>query len=499
MKRITGLFLCLLIALSVVVFPTTASAATVVNKTFTQYKSYNLSFAKSESDEYSCKEANNDGNIKVDANNVGGTYWLTVKAVKVTKTKKPTITITDSKSGKEIKKFSIKVTAAKKIKVSNVKMNKGIWQDIRIKNPYDKENKISYNKKIIKFKKGGYSDEKGNWTYRVKGLKKGTTTVKVTLKGTSFVVNSFKITVGNYKASIKKAYKSSKLRYNKHICSKYLTTNGTINVGKAVKNLHSNSKITVKIKNTKIAKAYKVKKTETTPEAVKIYALKTGKTKANVYEKRGKTKKKIGTIKITVKQAKDAEVYEANRALDNDGIFYEFSVNVGDKINLKKLVTGKYINGPTGSKFKESEYKFSYTASPANVLSVDKSTGIFTILSSGSNKAGCTITFADGSKASCSGSFDIVNDSDDGSKSAVTGSWESIESPGTVYTFSEDGTGSLDMSGFAAKFTYVAKDNTVEITYDGNQSAQVYEYTVKDGVLSLKDKDTGTTIDYKKK
>lgn len=55
------------------------------------------------------------------------------------------------------------------------------------------------------------------------------------------------------------------------------------------------------------------------------------------------------------------------------------------------------------------------------------------------------------------------------------------------------------MSGFAAKFTYVAKDNTVEIIYDGNQSAQVYEYTVKDGVLSLKDKDTGTTIDYKKK
>ena len=86
-----------------------------------------------------------------------------------------------------------------------------------------------------------------------------------------------------------------------------------------------------------------------------------------------------------------------------------------------------------------------------------------------------------------------------GSKSAVIGSWDSKEAPGTVYTFSEDGTGVLDASGTEMKFTYVEKDNTLEITYEGAQSAQVYEYTVKDDVLSLNDKNSGSTIDYKKK
>ncbi len=411
MKRTVGIFLCLLIALSVVVFPTTASALSATEKTITQYNDINLTFDKPEADEYNCVVDNNkDGYIKVDANNEGDYYWLTVAGVKATKTTKPVITITDSKNGNEIKKFRITVNAVKKVKQSNVKINKGTWKYVNVKNPYTlKEQKLSYNKKIIKIKQGWYGDGYGNYRYEVKGLKKGTTTVKVKLKGTTTTIGSFKIKVGDFKASIKKSYKNSTLRYNKHIKSYYLENGGTVNVAEAINNFHANGKYTVKIKNKKIASTLKASKTTTTPKCVKIYALKTGKTKAYVYEKRGKAKKKkIGTINITVKKAKDAEVYGANRVLDNDGIFYEFFVKVGDNIDLKTIVTKRYLNTSI-SNFKDSEYKFTFKATPEDVMTVDEN-GVFTILKNDNNKAEYTITFADGSKVTGGGSFDIVDD-----------------------------------------------------------------------------------------
>ena len=152
MKRTLGIFLSLLIALSVVVFPTTASAVSVTEKSITQYNDINLSFNKAETDEYNCTVDNNqDGYIKVDANNEGDCYWLMVDGLKATKTTKPVITITDSKNGNEIKKFRITVNAVKKVKQSDVKINKGTWKYVTVKNPYTlKEQKLSYNKKIIK-------------------------------------------------------------------------------------------------------------------------------------------------------------------------------------------------------------------------------------------------------------------------------------------------------------------------------------------------------------
>lgn len=413
MKKLTALFLSIVMALSIASVPTAVSAVSVTKKTVMQYKELNLTFSKEKTDKYNCKVENNKkGYIKVDANNEGSFYWLMVKGSKATKSTKPLITVTDSTSGKEVKKFQITVTSAKKIKQSNVKINKGTWKYVYVKNPYDKEHKLSYNKKIVKFDMGYYGTG-SKYRYEVKGLKKGTTTVKVKLKGTSMVVGSFKIKVGDFKASLKKSYKKTTLKYNKHLKkSYYLEKGGSINVAEAIKNFHTNSKYTVKVKNTKLVKAIKVDKTRITPKCVEIYALKTGKTKADVFEKRGKSKKKkIGTININVKRAKDAEVYSANRVQDNDGIFYEFFVNVGDRINLKKIVTDNYLNWKwTGSHFKESEYKFSFKASPANVISVDPKTGIYTILAMGSNHVDYTITFADGSKAYGGGSFDIVDD-----------------------------------------------------------------------------------------
>lgn len=411
LKRTTGIILTLIISLSVVVFPATASAATAENKTVSRYMSINLTFNKKESDEYECKVENNEKKyIKVDANNEGGYYWLMVNGLKATKSEKPLITITDTRSGVEIKKFKITVNEVKKYKHANEKINKGVWKEIHIKNPYNKEHVFSYNKKIIKFEMGGFGYGNGNWSHHIKGLKKGTTTVKVKLEKTKIVIGEFKVTVGNYKATIKKAYKNNKLKYNEHIKKSYwLSDGGSINLGEAIKNFHANSKITVKIKNKSLLKTIKLKKEKYTPEAVELYATKKGKTTVDVFEKRGKAKKKkLGTISVKVTRATDAEVYGANREFDNDGIFYEFFVQVGDKVDLKTIVTKRYLNTNISS-FKDDEYKFTFKASPAEVITVDQN-GIYTILSNGNNDVYYTITFADGSKVSGGGSFDIVDD-----------------------------------------------------------------------------------------
>lgn len=84
------------------------------------------------------------------------------------------------------------------------------------------------------------------------------------------------------------------------------------------------------------------------------------------------------------------------------------------------------------------------------------------------------------------------------STSAIVGSWDSNEAPGTVYTFNEDGTGALSGDGYELTFTYTEKDGTVELTYEG-ASVQIYEYTIENDTLSLTDVEIGSAITYSKK
>lgn len=409
MKKLIGLLLTFAIVLGAAVIP--ASAVSAVSKTMLQYTSLNLSFEKAESDTYSCEVKDNKGYISVDSSNDSEYFWLNVMSKKATSKTLPTITIYKKNSDNtqtEYKKYKIKVTAAKTVKMANVKLNKKTTKIVTVKNPYDKEYKLSYNKKIVKISTYFYADNKA--MYAVKGLKKGATTVKAYLKGTKKKIGSFKITVGDFKASVRKVFKKSMLRYNSHIKSYYLIDGGTLNIGEVVKNFHANAKYTVKIKNTKILKTRKASKTTYTPEAVELYALKTGKTSVTIYEKRGSAKKKkIGTITVTVKKAKDSEVYSANRELDNDGIFYELFLKVGEKFDLKNEVVSRYINNKfTGSYFKPSEYKFTFSATPSNVITVDEN-GVYTCVSTGDglNTASYKITFKDGSTVESSGSFNL--------------------------------------------------------------------------------------------
>lgn len=411
LKKIFAAFLLLIVALTSLLTPASVSAATV-NKTIMQYTSQNLTFKKPESASYKCSVSGNEKNyIKIDANNEGKYYWLYINAKKVTPEKnKPSITIYEEANGKKttIKKFVITVSPAKTVKFSNVKINNKTAKTVTLKTPYDNEYKFKYNKKVASIKGSMFYGDKAE--YIIKGLKKGTTTVKVYLDGTNKKVGSFKITVGDYKAGIKKKYKSINLYYNPHIKSTYLK-NGSIDLSKAISNYHSNGKYTIKIDNKKIASSTKTKKTALTPEAVMLLSKKTGKTKITIYEKRGKAKKKkIGTINLVVKKAKDSAVYNSNLELDNDGIFYERFISPGESFNLKEEIVSRYINNSySGSKFKDSEYKITYSASPSDIVSVDKN-GIVKCLAldnKNKNRINYSVTFSDGSKVSGSGALDI--------------------------------------------------------------------------------------------
>lgn len=83
-------------------------------------------------------------------------------------------------------------------------------------------------------------------------------------------------------------------------------------------------------------------------------------------------------------------------------------------------------------------------------------------------------------------------------KSELTGSWDSQEAPGTVYTFNVDGTGQLSFDDIISKFTFTEKDGKITLTYEDVAAPQTFEYSVKDGVPSMTD-EYGATITYAKK
>lgn len=85
-----------------------------------------------------------------------------------------------------------------------------------------------------------------------------------------------------------------------------------------------------------------------------------------------------------------------------------------------------------------------------------------------------------------------------GSKSPVVGSWESDEAAGVIYTFNEDGTGTLAGEGYEVTLTYTLKDDTISFTYNGGSEVQTFNYKIENNALSIIDPE-GSTITYTKK
>lgn len=87
-----------------------------------------------------------------------------------------------------------------------------------------------------------------------------------------------------------------------------------------------------------------------------------------------------------------------------------------------------------------------------------------------------------------------------GDASALLGTWSANEAEGCAYTFNEDGKGVWDAGeGMLMNFTYADKGETVEITYEGASTTQIWEYTIDGANLTMKDTDTGSILTYTKK
>lgn len=346
-------------------------------------------------------------------------WELTVCGIKKTGKTKPTVTIYhNDKNGNEVidKKYSFTVKATKKLKLKDVAVNKGMSKRLGIgmETGWGSERYIYYGDLKYTYSKKGIAkvEEKGDyasvhesytdWTSYVTGLKKGTTTVTVKLKGTK--IGSFKVTVKNIKTTIKD--KTVTLRYSKY---------GNVNlqgfyVAHALNNPHKGAKYTAKLSSDKILKKYTFK--DTNYSDTYVIAQKKKNATVTVYEKIGSKKKtKIGKITVKIVTAKMNEVAGYAREQDNDGIFYENFIAPGQTYDLKGAVVRNYLDWGKNSivHFTSKDYKFTFKAAAPEIVSVDKN-GICTchaLDQNGDNYVSYKVSFTDGSTFEGGGSFDV--------------------------------------------------------------------------------------------
>ncbi len=410
--RSLSALLAAVILLGAVISAAPCFAAGTTEKSLLQYTSMNLTFEKPEDEEYECEVKNNEAKyLKVDAYNEGDHYWLMVEGKKPTGDSVGTeITVYKEENGKKItvRCFRVTVRPCHKVGMKKVRINKGTGRIIELENPYEKEYVLKYNAKKIKLTQ--YYGDGDKVFYTLEGLRYGITRVRAYLEGTKELIGSFTVIVWNYRASVKPESEKAETAYNEHIDTLYLE-GGTLDIGECIENYRAGAVYTVKAADKDLVGTESVDKTETTPKAQLVYGKRTGSTVLTVWEKRGKRKgKKIGTIALTVKRAKDSEVFGSNMSLDNDGIFYELFICPGESFDLKNAVRKRYIdNEATGSSFARDEYVFAVEAEDSSVISADEN-GVCVCHSLGIGKVTYTVTFADGSTVTRSGTFDTISE-----------------------------------------------------------------------------------------
>ena len=122
-----------------------------------------------------------------------------------------------------------------------------------------------------------------------------------------------------------------------------------------------------------------------------------------------------------------------------------------------------------------------------------KMTGIIVLILSIMMTALCLVACGD-SKSTGSDTGTTQADT----KAPLIGYWESNEAEGVIYTFNEDGTGTLVGEGYEMSLTYTVKDDTISFTYNGGSEVQTFNYTIEKNVLSIIDPE-GSTLTYTKK
>lgn len=433
MKKLISILLIISVVISAFVIPVSAESTSVktINKTLRQYTNLAFYFHEKGYDEnaryYIKTEHKEYLKAKFSDNGYGdegiGDYYLAVSALKVTAKVKPVVTVyCKDENGKVsiLRRYIFTIKKAQKVKVKNIKVNKGEIKRIPIpvyskhgyEDYYNKDIVYSYSKKGIAKADNDFQVSKELYSiYRsedcgvfVKGLKYGKTKVTAKLKGTNFKLASFYVTVKYLRTSIKKKYKTVKLEYN----PKGEVYKQECLLDAVLSNMHSGSKYYVKIKNTKIAKSsehYSWSQCIQGYLGTYIRAKKLGKTTVTVYEKRGSSVSKVGSFKLKVKKAKLAEICDylvtVSDEVDSDTI----KLSYDKTFNLKKCVKGVFLYN-----IKNSSYTITFKAKEPEYISVSKDGKVKCLTKDRVNTyVTFTIKFKDGSKFKSSSEF-YLND-----------------------------------------------------------------------------------------
>ena len=403
MKRFISVLLAVTLAASALTLFAASASAKAENVSLRAYCEKFYSEKKSLKRAYKCKvKYNEQEKIKVKFSDDGSIYTLTVRGLKVTDKACPVVKIYYVGSDKKVnvvKCLRFRVYEAGTVKFKNRQVNEGTSKEITVNNPFAYSYKLKLSKQdIVKFVSGSVQDGI-KVTYAVKGLKKGSVTVKAYLSGKNVCVGSFKITVGDYPAKIRSEYNEIKLKYNAHGSSTYMTESH-VKVADMIEDRHAKAKYAIVPSDESVI--------STVSEKL-AYAVGTGSATAEITEILGGKTKTIGTVKIKVVNAKTAYVVKQNASFYNDGIFgngdFTEFLNLTDckKFSMHPIIDDRLLNNPyTGSSFKSSDYSVYYTSSNAKVIKVS-SKGVVTALKTGSAAVSYTITFKDKStfKSSC--------------------------------------------------------------------------------------------------
>lgn len=253
-----------------------------------------------------------------------------------------------------------------------------------------------------------------------KNAKRGLALMMAFVMMLSIVIISPTTVTAAKKTEIDPYFKEIKLSFNSHGDSTYMTSS-FVGLETLILNPKKKATYSIKIKNTKIAKAVKNKR-DLVEFKTLICAKKTGTTTGDVYETVGKKSKKLGTVKIKVSKMKMADVVDET-AFGNDALMdfeYFLAPYMGkNKINLANEIQKVLLNNKErGIHFKKSDYKVTYGVehlsdennNPIEAVSLNKS-GIITAKTEGESLVTFDLKFTDGSKTQGSICAKVLNSS----------------------------------------------------------------------------------------
>lgn len=85
-----------------------------------------------------------------------------------------------------------------------------------------------------------------------------------------------------------------------------------------------------------------------------------------------------------------------------------------------------------------------------------------------------------------------------GNSSSIVGTWKYQNNPNTYYVFNKNATGSYTSNDSVKNFTYEDRGTKVIITFEDNTSSNEFDYSISDGILTIKDS-TGSYLTFERK